>query len=106
MISIDEFRKIEIKVATIKHAEPHPNADRLMVLKIDLGSEERQLVAGIKEHYAAKDLIGRQIVVVANLEPAKLRGIESQGMLLAASDDDKIVILNPEKPVAPGAKVS
>ncbi len=106
MISIDEFRKIEIKVATIKHAEPHPNADRLLVLKIDLGSEERQLVAGIKEHYAAEDLIGRQIVVVANLEPAKLRGIESQGMLLAATDDEKIVILNPERPVSPGAKVS
>ncbi len=106
MISIDEFRKIEIRVATIKHAEPHPNADRLMVLKIDLGSEERQLVAGIKGHYAAEDLIGRQIVVVANLELAKLRGIESQGMLLAATDDDKIVILNPERPVSPGAKVS
>ena len=106
MISIKEFRKIEIKVATIKHAEPHPNADRLMVLKIDLGSEERQLVAGIKGHYAAENLIGRQIVVVANLEPAKLRGIESQGMMLAASDDDKIVILNPEKPVTPGTKVS
>ncbi len=106
MISIDEFRKIEIKVATIKHAEPHPNADRLMVLKIDLGSEERQLVAGIKGHYAAEDLIGRQIVVVANLESAKLRGIESQGMLLAATDNDKIVLLNPEKPVSPGARVS
>ena len=106
MISIDEFRKIEIKVATIKHAEPHPNADRLLVLKIDLGSEERQLVAGIKGHYTAEDLIGRQIVVVTNLEPAKLRGIESQGMLLAATDDDRIVILNPEKPVSPGAKVS
>jgi len=106
MISIDEFRKIEIKVATIKQAEPHPNADRLLVLKIDLGSEERQLVAGIKGHYAAEDLIGRQIVVVANLEPAKLRGIESQGMLLAASDEEKIVILSPEKPVSPGAKVS
>ncbi len=106
MISIDEFRKIEIKVATIKQAEPHPNADRLLVLKIDLGSEERQLVAGIKGHYAAEDLIGRQIVVVANLEPAKLRGIESQGMLLAATDNDKIVLLNPEKPVSPGARVS
>ena len=106
MISIDEFRNIEIKVATIKHAEPHPNADRLMVLKVDLGSEERQLVAGIKDHYAAEDFIGRQIVVVANLEPAKLRGIESQGMLLAATDNDKIVLLNPEKPVSPGAKVS
>ncbi len=106
MISIDEFRKIEIKVATIKHAEPHPNADRLMVLKIDLGSEQRQLVAGIKGHYAAEDLIGRQIVVVANLEPATLRGVESQGMLLAATDNDKIVLLNPEKPVSPGARVS
>jgi len=106
MISIDEFRKIEIKVATIKHAELHPNADRLMVLKIDLGSEERQLVAGIKGHYAPEDLIGRQIVVVANLEPAKLRGVESQGMLLAVTDNDKIVLLNPEKPVSPGAKVS
>ncbi len=106
MISIDEFRKIEIKVATIKQAEPHPNADRLLVLKIDLGSEERQLVAGIKGHYAAEDLIGRQIVVVANLESAKLRGIESQGMLLAATDNDKIVLLNPEKPVSPGARVS
>ncbi len=106
MISIDEFRKIEIKVATIKHAEPHPNADRLMVLKIDLGSEQRQLVAGIKGHYAAEDLIGRQIVVVANLEPAKLRGVESQGMLLAATDEEKIVIISPEKPVSPGAKVS
>ena len=106
MISIDEFRKIEIKVATIKHAELHPNADRLMVLKIDLGSEERQLVAGIKGHYAPEDLIGRQIVVVANLEPSKLRGVESQGMLLAATDNDKIVLLNPEKPVSPGAKVS
>ena len=106
MIAIDEFRKIEIKVATIKHAEPHPNADRLLVLKIDLGSEERQLVAGIKEHYIAEDLIGRQIVVVTNLEPAKLRGVESQGMLLAATDNDRIVILNPEKPVSPGAKVS
>ena len=63
-------------------------------------------MAGIKGHYAAEDLMGRQIVVVANLEPAKLRGIESQGMMLAATDDEKIVILNPEKPVAPGAKVS
>ena len=106
MISIDEFKKIEIKVATVKHAEPHPNADRLMVLKVDLGSEERQLVAGIKAHYEADDLIGRQIVVVANLEPAKLRGVESQGMLLAASDEEKIVLLSPDKSVSPGANVS
>ena len=77
-----------------------------MVLKIDLGSEERQLVAGIIGHYATEDLIGRQIVVVANLEPAKLRGVESQGMLLAASDGVNTVILCPEKRVSPGSKVS
>ncbi|HEX9880785.1 MAG TPA: methionine--tRNA ligase subunit beta [Candidatus Binatia bacterium] len=106
MISIEEFRKLELKVATIRQAEPHPNADRLLVLRIDLGSEERQLVAGIRGHYAPEDLIGKQIVVVANLEPAKLRGVESQGMLLAAVDDGGIVILTPEKRVKTGSRVS
>jgi methionyl-tRNA synthetase len=106
MITIDEFRKLELKVATIKRAEPHPNADKLLVLQIDLGSEERQIVAGIRGHYQAEELVGRQVVVVANLETAKLRGVESQGMLLAASDSDRIVILTPEKKVNPGAKVS
>ena len=106
MISIEEFRKLELKVATIKRAEPHPNADKLLVLQIDLGSEERQIVAGIRGHYAPEELVGKQVVVVANLETAKLRGVESQGMRLAASDGDRIVILTPEKKVAPGAKIS
>jgi tRNA-binding protein len=106
MISIDEFRKVELKVATIKSAEPHPNADKLLVLQIDLGSEQRQIVAGIKNHYSSEDLIGRQVVVVANLETAKLRGMESQGMLLAASDGDRVVFLTPERTVTPGSKVS
>lgn len=106
MITIDEFRKVELKVGTIKKAEPHPNADRLMVLQVDLGSEERQIIAGIRGQYTPEELIERQVVVVANLETAKLRGLESQGMVLAASDGDRIVILNPEKGVAPGAKVS
>lgn len=106
MVSIDEFRRIELKVATIKKAEPHPNADKLLVLQIDLGSEERQIVAGIKGHYAPEELVGRQVVVVTNLETAKLRGVESQGMLLAASDGERIVILTPEKEIHPGAKVS
>ena len=106
MISIDEFRRIELKVATIKKAEPHPNADKLLVLQIDLGSEERQIVAGIRGHYAPEELIGKQVVVVANLETARLRGLESQGMLLAASDGERIVILTPEKEIHPGAKVS
>lgn len=106
MITIDEFRKLELKIATIIKAEPHPNADRLLVLQVDLGSEERQIVAGIKAHYAPEELVGRQVVVVANLETAKLRGVESQGMLLATSDGDRIVILIPEKKVSPGVKVS
>ena len=106
MISIDDFRKLELRVATVKSAEPHPNADRLMVLQIELGDEARQICAGIRDHYSAEELIGKQIVVVANLETAKLRGLESQGMLLAASDEGRVIILTPEKPVQAGAKIS
>jgi methionine--tRNA ligase beta chain len=106
MITIDDFRKVELKVATIKSAEPHPNADRLMVLHVDLGDEQRQICAGIKNHYTPEDLIGKQVVVVANLETAKLRGMESQGMLLAASDEGRVIILTPEKSVQSGSKVS
>lgn len=106
MISIDQFRNIELKVATVKAAEPHPNADKLMVLQVDLGNEQRQICAGIRNHYTPEELVGRQIVVVANLETAKLRGLESQGMLLAASDDGRVIILTPEKPVQAGSKIS
>lgn len=104
-ITIDEFGKVELRVATIKAAEPHPKADRLLVLKIDLGTEERQLVAGIRGHYTPEELIGKQIVVVANLQPAMLRGVESQGMLLAASDGERVIVLSPEKPIAAGSRV-
>ena len=106
MISIDEFRNVELRVATVKSAEPHPNADKLMVLQIDLGAEQRQICAGIRNQYTPEELVGKQIVVVANLETAKLRGLESQGMLLAASDEGRVVILTPEKTVQSGAKVS
>jgi tRNA-binding protein len=106
MISIDDFKKVELRVATIKSAEPHPNADKLLVLQIDLGGETRQICAGIRNHYSAEELVGRQIVVVANLETAKLRGLDSQGMLLAASDEGRVIILTPEKSVQAGAKVS
>jgi methionyl-tRNA synthetase len=106
MISIDDFRKVELRIATITSAEPHPNADKLMVLQINLGGEPRQICAGIRNHYTAEELVGKQIVVVANLESAKLRGLESQGMLLAASDDGRVVVLTPDKSVQAGAKVS
>ncbi len=106
MITIDDFRAVDLRIGTVTAAEPHPDADRLMVLKVDLGSEQRQLVAGIRGHYRPEELIGRQLVVVANLKPARLRGIESQGMILAATAGDQLVILAPEQRIAPGARVS
>jgi len=105
-VSIDEFRAIELRVATITAAIPHPNADRLLVLTVDIGTEQRQVVAGIRTHYQPDDLIGKQVVVVVNLQPATLRGVESQGMILAASDDDgQLAIVVPELPVKTGAAV-
>ncbi len=104
-ISIQDFSEIDLRVAEIKAVEEHPNADKLLVLKIDSGDGEKQLVAGIKNHYSAEELIGRKIIVVNNLAPAVLRGVESQGMLLAARDDDKVVLLTTEKDVGPGSRV-
>ena len=106
MINIEEFRKIELRIGVVKTAEAHPKADRLLVLKVDLGEEERQIVAGIRAHYQPEELVGKQVVIVSNLEPAVLRGIESQGMLLAASDGERIVVLSPEKAIGAGSKVS
>ena len=105
MITIDQFRALELRVGTVRAAEPHPNADRLLLLRVDLGTEERQLVAGIRAHYDPAALVGRQVVVVANLEPAQLRGVESQGMVLAASDGERVILLRPDEPVGPGAVV-
>ncbi|MEK6767225.1 MAG: methionine--tRNA ligase subunit beta [Planctomycetota bacterium] len=104
-ISIQDFSEIDLRVAEIKAVEEHPNADKLLVLKIDTGDGEKQLVAGIKNHYSAEELIGRKIIVVNNLAPVVLRGVESQGMLLAARDDDKVVFLTTEKDVKPGSRV-
>lgn len=105
MATIEDFLKLEFKIAQIKEAKNHPNADRLFVLKVDLGGEERQLVAGIRSTYTAEQLVGKRVVVVANLEPAVLRGEESQGMLLAATDENGPVIISPEKDVALGSRV-
>ncbi|MBI2963371.1 MAG: methionine--tRNA ligase subunit beta [Deltaproteobacteria bacterium] len=106
MATLGDFQTLDLRVATITAAELHPNADRLLVLRIDLGGEQRQIVAGIRASYEPQALVGKQIVVVANLDPAKLRGVESQGMLLAARDGDRVVILGPDAGVTPGSKVS
>lgn len=84
-ISIDDFAKIELRVGVVKVAERVPKADKLLRLEIDIGSEVRQVLAGIAEAYAPETLVGRKVVIVANLAPRKLRGLESNGMIVAAS---------------------
>ncbi|MEM9915539.1 MAG: methionine--tRNA ligase subunit beta [Planctomycetota bacterium] len=109
-ITYDDFVKLDLRVATIVEAEAHPNADRLLKLQIDLGSEKRQICAGVKAYYDPAELVGRQIIVVANLAPRKIRGEESNGMLMAASAMDgeeltDVVLLAPGKPVPAGSTV-
>ncbi len=105
-ISIEEFKKIQLKIAKILEAEKVEGADRLLKLKVSLGDEERTLVAGIAQFYSPEELIGKEIVVVANLMPAKIRGIESNGMLLAAVKGDRLALLIPDKEIEPGTPVS
>ena len=108
MITFDDFAKLDLRVGRVIEAKDHPNADKLLVLKVDIGSRQVQIVAGIRAHYQAADMVGRQIVVVANLAPRKMRGEESQGMLLAASNDDKakVIVISPSAEIEPGARVS
>ena len=105
MITIDDFRKLVLKVGTIKEVNDHPNADRLYVVQVDVGGVVKQLVAGIRASYAKETLVGKQVIVVDNLEPALLRGVESQGMLLAASDEAGVAVVTPDRPVVAGSTV-
>ena len=104
MVSYNDFKQIELQIATIISAEPVPGSDKLVKLQINLGKENRQLLAGLAEFYTPTELINQQIVVVTNLEPKKLLGIESQGMLLATNTQPPI-LLQPAKPVLPGTRV-
>ncbi|MBU2497153.1 MAG: hypothetical protein KJ767_03795 [Nanoarchaeota archaeon] len=109
-VSFKEWQKLDIRTATIKKAENHPNADKLQVLKVDIGGKEIQLVAGLKDFYKNTELKGKQIVVITNLEPANLRGIKSEGMLLAAVEhksgkEANVVLIQPEKKVKEGLKI-
>lgn len=116
-IAFDEFAKVDLRVAKVLQAEDHPNADRLLKLQVDDGSgTPRQICAGVKAYYKAEDLVGKHIVIVANLAARKIRGEESRGMLLAASDASKedmaegaernVVLLMPMSEIAPGSIVS
>lgn len=104
-VRFEEFRKLELRVAEIISAVDHPNADKLVLLKIRVGDLEKQIVAGIKAHYPPETLVGKKIVIVDNLEPAVIRGETSEGMLLAASDDTTLTLVVPEKDIPSGAKV-
>ncbi len=106
-ITIDRFGELELRVATVESAEPHPKADRLLVLQLKVGNERRQVVSGIRQHYSAEDMVGRVIILVANLPAIKLRGIESQGMILAASDDaGQLSLVTLDRPLPSGSEVS
>lgn len=119
VIPFEDFAKVDLRVAKILHAENHPKADRLFKLQLDDGSGmPRQICAGIRDYYKAEDLVGRLIIIVANLAPRVIRGEESRGMLLAASDLPKdaaaadpnavrkVIILRPDADIAPGSIVS
>ncbi|MBI1909789.1 MAG: methionine--tRNA ligase [Deltaproteobacteria bacterium] len=106
-IEFSEFQKLELRIAEVKQAAKVEKADKLLVLQIDIGGDERQIVAGIAQHYTPEELIGKKVVVVTNLKPAVIRGIESNGMLLAATDTatGKVIVLTPEKEAVAGSKV-
>jgi methionyl-tRNA synthetase len=105
MLSLEDFKKLELKVAEIKEVNDHPAADRLYVMTIEVGDKRKQIVAGIKSSYKKEDLVGKQIVIVDNIEPVLLRGVESQAMLLAAQDDADICIISPQRKVKSGSIV-
>jgi methionine--tRNA ligase beta chain len=108
-IQYDDFAKIDLRVATVIECKIHPSGDKLLVLQIELaGGERRQICAGIRAHYTPEAMVGKQIIVVANLAPRTLRGEVSHGMLLAATDavTGKVIVMGPSEPVSAGAKVS
>ena len=103
MVNIEDFKKIELVVAQIKEVKEHPNADRLYVLQVDTGRDVRQIVAGIRKAYTPAELVGRRVILIANMEPAVIRGEVSNGMLLAASDANGMALLMPDKDIALGS---
>src|SRR5215475_6126202 len=107
-IQYDDFAKLDLRVATVLDCKPHANADKLLVLQIDLGTEKRQICAGLRQHYQPEQLVGKQLIVVANLAPRMMRGEVSQGMMLAATDPQtgRVIAISPSEPVAPGSKFS
>jgi methionyl-tRNA synthetase len=106
LIGIEQFMNVTLKVATVVEAEEVPKSSKLLKLQVDCGEESlRQIVAGIKEYYSPSDLVGTQVCIVANLKPAKLMGMLSQGMILAAKDENGLALIRPEKPKTTGTQI-
>lgn len=105
MIQLVDFQKCDLRVAEVIAAEPVAGTDKLLQLTLDLGDEQRTTVAGIALSYSPQELIGKQVIVLANLEPITLRGVRSQGMVLAAGDEKTVSLLTPDRPVPKGAKI-
>jgi methionyl-tRNA synthetase len=105
MVSLEDFKKFELRVAEIESVAAHPNADKLYVLGIRVGEVRKTIVAGIRKHYGEEELRGKKIIIINNLEPAVIRGVESQGMLLAASNEEMLTVVTPERPINDGAQV-
>ncbi len=105
MITYDDFAKLELRIGTVREAVRVEGSHKLLKLRVDIGSEERQILAGVGTVYTPEEMVGRQIVVIANLAPRMMMGLESQGMLLAADSESGPVLLAPHKEVPPGAGV-
>lgn len=106
-IGIDQFAAVDLRCGVVLEASPHPDADRLLVLRVDLGEPEpRQVVAGIREDWPPEAIVGRPVVIAANLKPAKLRGVWSKGMILAVRGTERVIPLTVDGPVAPGTRVT
>ncbi|MCM8817167.1 MAG: methionine--tRNA ligase subunit beta [Candidatus Omnitrophica bacterium] len=106
IISFDEFKKMDIRVGKILEVKDHPDADKLYVLTVDIGDEIRKIVAGIRPYYQKEELTGKLIIVLTNLQPRTIRGIESKGMLLAGLDGNNLGVLTVDKDLRPGTKIS
>jgi methionyl-tRNA synthetase len=107
MIRFEDFKKLEIKIAEVREVKPHPHADKLYVITIDVGGQQKDIIAGIRPYYKPEELVGKKIVVLNNLEPVSIRGIESSAMLLAAQAvDGTLSIIIPEKNIESGCPVS
>jgi len=105
-ITYEEFKKMDLRVGKVVAVEEHPNADKLYLLTVDIGTEQRRLVAGIKPWYGKEDLIGKTVVVLANLGPKTIRGVESRGMILASLAGNSLAVLTTDREIPPGSPIS